>query len=174
MIENQYASTIYRWIIKQINTSKNILRHEMFDERESWFAYHMWSLLNYLIKISDEKKKKKILRRTCTNIVNYINKIYGYEIKDIDDFIPYIMHMSLFTYVYFIFMQCPTDKRFIDICVLLTWPEPSCIANNYTNYITWWHNSSGMKSTCVLMLVSLFQMFKTHTSGMSTVFGLNF
>lgn len=106
--------------------------------------------------------------------MNYINKIYGYEIKDIDDFIPYIMHMSLFTYVYFIFMQCPTDKRFIDICVLLTWPEPSCIANNYTNHITWWHNSSGMKSTCVLMLVSLFQMFKTHTSGMSTVFGLNF
>lgn len=69
--------------------------------------------------------------------MNYVNKIYGYEIKDIDDFIPYIMHMSLFTYVYFIFMQCPTDKRFIDICVLLTWPEPSCIANNYTNHITW-------------------------------------
>lgn len=107
--------------------------------------------------------------------MNYINKIYGYEIKDIDDLIPYIMHMSLlFTYVYFIFMQCPTDKRFIDICVLLTWPEPSCIANNYTNHITWWHNSSGMKSTCVLMLVSLFQMFKTHTSGMSTVFLFKF
>lgn len=32
------------------------------------------------------------------------------------------------------------------------------------NHITWWHNSFGMKSFCVLMLVSLFQMFKTHSS----------
>lgn len=83
---------------------KNIFRYEMFDEWESWFVYYMWSLLNYFIKIFDEKKKKKILRRICINIVNYINKIYGYEIKDIDDFILYIMYMLLFMYVYFIFM----------------------------------------------------------------------
>lgn len=49
------------------------------------------------------------------------------------------------------------------MCVVnMAWP--SCIANNYTNHITWWHNSSGMKSFCALMLVSLFQMFKTHSS----------